>query len=185
VVSRVVRAVSGLVGVVLWTATTPAYSQSNLDAGKSAQQIFAATCSNCHRSAREIKRTTTSFLREHYTTGSQEAATMAAYLAGIGSDPKAIEQRRRPAMGAGQGSSEAAAKPNQGGEQAALSNQNGRQSSTDQAKSSQAGLGRPRRPADSMEAGVPLAAMAAAPGAGGAAAAVAMPAAVSPADIEE
>ena len=183
-VSRGVRTVSGLVGVVLWTAATPAHSQSNLDAGKSAQQIFAATCSNCHRSAREIKRTTTSFLREHYTTGSQEAATMAAYLAGIGSDPKAIEQRRRPAMGAGQGPSETAAKPNQGGEQAALPGGNGRQSSAEQAKSSQAGLGRPRRPADSMEAGVPLAAMAA-PGAGGAAAAAAMPPAASPADIEE
>jgi hypothetical protein len=140
---------AGLAGLVLWMFVTPGQAQSNLDAGKSAAQIFATTCSNCHRSAREIKRTTASFMREHYTTGSQEAATMAAYLAGIGSDPKAIEQRRRPAMGAGQGPSEA--KSTQGGEKPSEAQANGRQ----------AGLGRPRRPADSLEAGVPLAAMAA------------------------
>ena len=133
----------------MWLAAIPAHSQSNLDAGKSAAQIFATTCSNCHRSAREIKRTTASFMREHYTTGSQEAAAMAAYLAGIGSDPKAVEQRRRPAMGVGQGPSEA------------KSTQEGDKPSEAQANGRQAGLGRPRRPADSLEAGVPPAATAA------------------------
>jgi len=171
VVSRVAWAACSLVGLAVWMTAVPAHSQSNLDAGKSAAQIFATTCINCHRSAREIKRTTNSFMREHYTTGSQEAAAMAAYLASVGSDPKAIELRRKPAMGAGQaGPSEAAAKS--GDAQAAL-NENGK-----------SGGGKLRRPAESMEAGVPMAAVAAA--APSAERAGAVPTAPAPAqDIEE
>jgi hypothetical protein len=148
---------------------TPAYCQSNLDAGKSAAQIFSSTCANCHRNPREIKRTTASFMREHYTTGPQEAAAMAAYLAGIGSDPKAVEQRRRPGMGANQPDT-AAAKPGQSNDVAAL---NGKQSP----------VVKPRRPAESMDAGVPIAAVAAAASAERAGAAPAGPAPVS--TIEE
>jgi hypothetical protein len=60
----------------------PAGAQ-NLDAGKSASQIFSEVCANCHRSPRELKsNASASFLREHYTTGSEMASTMAAYLAG-------------------------------------------------------------------------------------------------------
>ena len=80
----------------------PAIAQSNLDAGKSPAQIFTDTCSACHRSPRELKQAGPRFLQEHYTTGPREAATMAAYLAAIGSDPRAVQQRRPPAMGAGQ-----------------------------------------------------------------------------------
>lgn len=80
----------------------PAMAQSNLDAGKSPAQIFSDTCSACHRSPRELKPAGSGFLLEHYTTGPREAATMAAYLTSIGSDPRAVQQRRPPAMGAGQ-----------------------------------------------------------------------------------
>ena len=80
---------------------SPALAQSNLDAGKSAAQIFADTCNACHRSAREIKRTSPGFLREHYTTGAREAAAMAAYLSAVGSDPRAVQQRKAPVLGAG------------------------------------------------------------------------------------
>ena len=59
-------------------AAAPAQAQANLDAGKSAAQIFADTCNACHRSPREIKKTTAAFMREHYTPGAREAATMAA-----------------------------------------------------------------------------------------------------------
>jgi hypothetical protein len=85
---------------VLATAA-PALAQSNLDAGKTPAQIFANTCNACHRSPREIKRTTAAFMREHYTTGAQEAAAMATYLASTGTDPKAVQQRRKPVLGAG------------------------------------------------------------------------------------
>jgi len=78
----------------------PAWAQ-NLDAGKPASQIFAEACSGCHRSPRDLKSNPgASFLREHYTTGSEMASTMAAYLAGGagGSDPRApaAPQPKRP-----------------------------------------------------------------------------------------
>jgi hypothetical protein len=79
----------------------PVHAQINMDSGKSAAQIFAATCNACHRSPREIKPTSARFLLEHYTAGRSEAAAMAAYLAAVGSDANAIRQRARPALGAG------------------------------------------------------------------------------------
>ena len=90
------------VGLAVCGAGVPVQAQSNLDAGKSPAQIFAGTCNACHRSPREIKRTSAAFLREHYTTGAREAAAMAAYLASVGSDPAAVQQRRPPVLGAGQ-----------------------------------------------------------------------------------
>jgi hypothetical protein len=96
------RFISWLLGVVLCVCSVAAQAQANLDAGKSAAQIFADTCNACHRSAREIKRTTAAFLLEHYTTGTREAAIMASYLASVGSDPQAVQQRRPPTLGAGQ-----------------------------------------------------------------------------------
>jgi hypothetical protein len=80
---------------------TPVLAQSNLDAGKSPAQIFSDTCNACHRSPREIRRTSPAFLRDHYTTGMREAAAMAAYLAAVGSDARAVQQRKPPVLGAG------------------------------------------------------------------------------------
>src|SRR5215831_6544437 len=110
-VSRVGRIVGGFIAVVV--AGLPVCAQSNLDAGKSPAQIFSDTCGACHRGPRELKPTSAGFLREHYSTGSREAAAMAAYLASIGSDPRAVRERRPPALGAGQGPApgEAAIKP--------------------------------------------------------------------------
>jgi hypothetical protein len=66
----------------------PAAAQ-NLDAGKPPSQIFAEGCASCHRSVRDFKNgVSASFLREHYTTSSDMASTMAAYLAGVRSDPR-------------------------------------------------------------------------------------------------
>jgi hypothetical protein len=73
----------------------------NLDAGKSPERIFSDTCNACHRSPRELKPTTPGFMREHYTTGAREAAAMAAYLSSIGSDTRAVQQRKPPSLGAG------------------------------------------------------------------------------------
>jgi hypothetical protein len=79
---------------------TVADAQGNIDAGKTPAQIFGDTCSACHRSARELRRASASFLRAHYTTGSDEAAAMANYLAGLGggSDPRpaASTQQAQP-----------------------------------------------------------------------------------------
>jgi hypothetical protein len=100
IVLRVGRVVSWIIGVAVVLAAAPVGAQSNLDAGKSPAQIFSDTCGACHRSPRELKPTSPGFMREHYTTGGREAATMAAYLASVGSDPRAVQQRRPPALGA-------------------------------------------------------------------------------------
>ena len=75
-----------MVAILALAPLAPASGQ-NLDAGKSASQIFSEVCANCHRSARELKSNAgASFLREHYTTGPDMASTMAAYLASAGND---------------------------------------------------------------------------------------------------
>jgi len=169
------------VGVAVAAAVTSAQAQSNLDAGKSPAQIFSDTCNACHRSARELKQTSPGFLREHYTTGAREAASMAAYLASVGSDPRAVQQRRPPTMGAGQAATtEGAPRPPQSmpgtGEQGRPQDgraqdgrpQDGRspdsqaalpgrrppseQSRPPQGQATAAAL-KPRRPSESMEAG--------------------------------
>ena len=99
---RICRVACWVIGIALSAGAASVQAQSNLDAGKSPAQIFSDTCNACHRSPREIKRTSPAFLREHYTTGLREATAMAAYLANVGSDPQAVQQRRPPVMGAGQ-----------------------------------------------------------------------------------
>jgi hypothetical protein len=81
----------GLLAVFL---AVPAAAQ-NLDAGKTPAQIFADTCSSCHRRAQELRKPSASFLRSHYTTGQDEAAAMASYLAGIPADPRAGQQKKQ------------------------------------------------------------------------------------------
>src|SRR5437764_15486661 len=79
VVERVRHGLCWLVGVAVIMAVPPVIAQSNLDAGKSPAQLFSDTCGACHRSPRELKPTSTTFLRDHYSTGRREAAAMAAY----------------------------------------------------------------------------------------------------------
>jgi hypothetical protein len=72
----------------------------NLDAGKSASQIFAGTCSECHKSSRGLLRKVPAgslqgFLRQHYTTGGQMAAVLSAYLIANG----AADRRSPPPDG--------------------------------------------------------------------------------------
>jgi hypothetical protein len=124
--------------VVACSMAAPAHAQSNIDAGKSPAQIFSTTCNACHRSPRELRPTSAGFLREHYTTGGREAATMAAYLASIGSDARAVQQRRPPVLGAGQ-----AALPE---------GRTAHGSGGDEARASPGSV-KPRRPSDSVEAG--------------------------------
>ena len=62
----------------------------NLDQGKSGQKLFADTCVTCHKSAKGLANGRNSgalagFLREHYTSSAQQAASLAAYVLGAGS----------------------------------------------------------------------------------------------------
>jgi hypothetical protein len=94
--SRLLRPAPWIAGVLAVFIAGSALPQGNIDAGKSPAQMFADTCSNCHRRPSELKRgASASFLRQHYTPGSQEAAAMASYLAGIPADPRAGKEKAK------------------------------------------------------------------------------------------
>jgi hypothetical protein len=68
--------------------TTPAGAQ-NLEAGKSPSQIFSSTCSLCHKGPRGLLKgvppgALPGFLRQHYTTSTDMAAAMSAYVLSSG-----------------------------------------------------------------------------------------------------
>jgi len=57
----------------------------NLEAGKPPSAIFSSTCSLCHKSSRGLLKTVApgslpGFLRQHYTTSTDMAAAMSAYV---------------------------------------------------------------------------------------------------------
>src|ERR1700709_1900823 len=61
----------------------------NLEAGKSPSQIFAGTCTACHKSPRGLLKTVPAsslpgYLRQHYTTSSEMAALLSAFLVSNG-----------------------------------------------------------------------------------------------------
>lgn len=65
-------------------AAAPAEAQ-NLEAGKPPSAIFSSTCSLCHKSSRGLLKTVApgslpGFLRQHYTTSTDMAGTMSAYV---------------------------------------------------------------------------------------------------------
>lgn len=96
---NVPRLTSWTLAVLAALQVTPAGAQGNIDAGKTPAQIFGDTCSACHRSAHEFRRASASFLRGHYTAGSEEASAMARYLAGLGptNEPRPGTPKRSPA----------------------------------------------------------------------------------------
>src|ERR1700688_4937900 len=69
-------------------AAIPVQAQ-NLEAGKSPSQIFAGTCSACHKSPRGLLKTVPAgslpgFLRQYYTTSSDMASLLSAFLVSNG-----------------------------------------------------------------------------------------------------
>jgi hypothetical protein len=65
------------------------HAQTALVDPKDSRQIFATTCSACHRSPQGLAKSgqVAGFLRQHYTTGPEMSAAMAAYLVAAGSAP--------------------------------------------------------------------------------------------------
>jgi hypothetical protein len=73
-------------------AAAPADAQ-NLEAGKSPSQIFAGTCTACHKSPRGLLKTVPAgslpgFLRQHYTTSPEMAGLLSSYLVSNGAADK-------------------------------------------------------------------------------------------------
>src|ERR1700753_1608066 len=78
----------------------------NLEAGKSASQLFTGTCNACHKSPRGLLKTVSpgslpGFLREHYTTSGDMASQLSSYLISNGAnDPRQSKQGAdKPAPG--------------------------------------------------------------------------------------
>jgi hypothetical protein len=71
----------------------------DLDAGKSAAQLFESDCSSCHRTPYGLaKRMNNSsldrFLREHYTASRASAGTLSAYLIGLGGSARESQHKQ-------------------------------------------------------------------------------------------
>jgi hypothetical protein len=84
-VMMLARTVQLAIGSLVLCAAGPAAAQGDLDQGKTAAQLYASDCANCHKSPQSISTTRwffglESFLTEHYTSSRQSAAILAAYL---------------------------------------------------------------------------------------------------------
>ena len=88
----------------LYLSSGPAVQAQNIDEGKSAPQLYAATCTACHRNPGALAKgrfraTLASFLQDHYTTGVGEAWALAGYLASVDAGParsRAAKPKRPP-----------------------------------------------------------------------------------------
>jgi hypothetical protein len=84
-------------------AADPVRAQTqNLEAGKSPSQIFAGTCNACHKSPRGLLKTVPAgslqgFLKQHYTTSSEMASLLAAFLVSNGAtDTRYVGNQGKP-----------------------------------------------------------------------------------------
>jgi hypothetical protein len=111
----VIRCFVPTIGLLAALVPALAHAQTNLDQGKSASQIFASACAECHRDAHALSKgknasVLTNFLDEHYTTNAQQAAALAAYImGGRGGDPiggTAEGRGQKPAAQRGSASTE-------------------------------------------------------------------------------
>lgn len=86
-------AIAGLLALfVMLIMATDARAQENLDRDKSGPKLFAASCVQCHKSARGLAKGRLSFtlsyyLRQHYTSSSATAQTLTAYLQSVDTPP--------------------------------------------------------------------------------------------------
>ncbi|WP_375780637.1 hypothetical protein ACE103_18710 [Bradyrhizobium sp. ma5] len=92
----------------------------NLEAGKSPSQIFANTCTACHKSPRGLLKTVPAgslpgFLRQHYTTSSDMAGVLSSYLISNGANDPRYQAKDQPkgAKGGRDGRQEANQSPEQ------------------------------------------------------------------------
>src|SRR5437016_10136904 len=87
--SRALSLATVMLLIGCFTAEQARAQVQNLEAGKSPSQIFAGTCSACHKSPRGLLRTVPAgslpgFLRQHYTTSGDMASLLSAFLVSNG-----------------------------------------------------------------------------------------------------
>ena len=83
--------------IAVMIATQTSAQAQNLDQDKSGPKLFAATCADCHRSARGLAKGRLSlllslYLREHYTSSFSSAQMLTAYLQSVDTPPRAKQQ---------------------------------------------------------------------------------------------
>lgn len=81
-----------ILGTIAAVLTAPLASAQNLDAGKSPEKLFADGCATCHRSPRGLAKgrmslTLSWFLQDHYSSSSDSAKALAAYLVSVDTPP--------------------------------------------------------------------------------------------------
>jgi hypothetical protein len=84
----------------------------NLEAGKSPSQIFAGTCTACHKSPRGLLKNVPAsslpgFLRQHYTTSSDMASVLASFLMSNGASDTRFQSKDQPKTDGAKGAKEA------------------------------------------------------------------------------
>jgi hypothetical protein len=77
--------ISATVALLIGCFVADPVRAQNLEAGKSPSQIFASTCTACHKSPRGLLKTVPAgslpgFLRQHYTTSPDMASLLSSYL---------------------------------------------------------------------------------------------------------
>ena len=77
-----------------------ARAQENLDRNQSGPKLFAASCVQCHKSARGLAKGRISFtlsyyLRSHYTSSSESASVLTAYLQSVDTPPAKAKRAAR------------------------------------------------------------------------------------------
>jgi hypothetical protein len=82
--------------MVFVSASAPA---QDFTAGKTPAQLFSSDCAECHRTPNGLARnrdvrTLAGFLREHYTTKSETAGALAAYVSGFTGSGAAVVRNR-------------------------------------------------------------------------------------------
>jgi mono/diheme cytochrome c family protein len=87
--SAIARTMASFAVLVMVAADARA---QDLDQDKSGQKLFAASCVECHRSARGLAKGRLSFtlsyyLRQHYTSSAASAQTLTAYLQSVDTPP--------------------------------------------------------------------------------------------------
>jgi hypothetical protein len=87
--SRWLRCLLGSIGLCAGLFPVLAEAQVSIDQGKSPAEMFSLDCATCHKSARGLAKgrnasDLASFLGEHYTSGKDQAASLAAYVLGAG-----------------------------------------------------------------------------------------------------
>lgn len=96
--------------VLVTLGATGAHAQTDLNAGMTPSQLFAANCTACHRSPQGLARgrdpyALAGFLRDHYTTRPTTAGAIAGYLASVRSAaparPPAAQDPAAPGTGGG------------------------------------------------------------------------------------